>query len=95
MSLPEKNHEKANIVTPKKVASAHLGLIGRQKVPRLNLRIADQSGDLLLSLTGRAAIARWPSRVLGVKGKFLTIDLSHKLGANCYAVFKFLFGLAP
>ena len=36
-----------------------------------------------------------PSRVLGIKVKFLTVDLSHKLGANCYALFEFLFGLAP
>ena len=59
--------------------------------------VANQSGDLLLSLSSRAAIARWARKAkpfLGVKRKFLTIDPSHKLGANCYALFKFLFGLA-
>jgi hypothetical protein len=58
--------------------------------------IADQSGDLLLSLNGRAATRAelWgQSRLLSVKGNFLTIDLSHKLGANCDALFKFSFGL--
>jgi hypothetical protein len=31
MSLPEKNREGANIVTPKKWRPLNLGLIGRQK----------------------------------------------------------------
>jgi hypothetical protein len=41
--------------------------------------VANQSGDLLLSLSGRAAIARWARKAkpfLGVKRKFLTIDPS-------------------
>ena len=32
-------------------------------------------------------------RVLSVKGKILTIDLPHKLGAKFNCLFKFLFGL--
>jgi hypothetical protein len=34
------------------------------------------------------------SRYLGVKGKILTVDLSHKLGAKFNCLFELLFGLA-
>ncbi len=34
-----------------------------------------------------------PSRVLGVKGEFLTVDFPHKLRAKFDRLFEFLFGL--
>jgi hypothetical protein len=57
--------------------------------------VADQSGDLLLSLTGRAIALGgvWPSRVPGVKRKILSIDLPHELRAKFNGLFEFLFGL--
>ena len=55
-------------------------------------RLSRPASGVAVRCTGQAS--RRVLGVLAVKGNFLTINLSHKLGANCHALLKFSFGLA-